>query len=102
MTLEIILFVIWGFDAIVCVAWLIAEHRRKHPKPPPPPEPPEPPVPCDSCQKLTRKNRPRNGWRYNCSRRGVFDIPPEFCCDWEKRTKDYNYTEDGGNDNAAD
>lgn len=38
------------------------------------------PVPCDNCIHLKERRSPNSGnYRYDCSKRGAFDYPPEYC-----------------------
>jgi hypothetical protein len=41
---------------------------------------PKPPNPCDNCIHLKERRSPNSGnYRYDCSKRGAFDYPPEYC-----------------------
>ena len=38
------------------------------------------PIPCDNCVHLKERRAPHSGYyRYVCSKRGKFDVPPEYC-----------------------
>lgn len=76
MTLETILLIIWSIDAIVCVVWLYAMYRRKHPKP------------CDNCKHLKRKKGFfHSSYRYYCGIYAGIADPPAYCSEWEERER---------------
>lgn len=66
MTLSTFLLATWITNVIVGIIALYMWHRKLHPKP------------CDNCRYLVRKGGGEL-YRYQCVKRGNFDMQPSIC-----------------------